>query len=72
MEKKTFKYFLVVAIWLLSLCVVTQCAIHETNQRYGKSAVERSFSISQTLPTEDYNTPLRSFERTFKGGFTNP
>ena len=63
----------ITGLWLLSMCVVAQCAIHETNQRYGKSvAEEKSFSISQTLPAEDYNTPLRGFERTFKGGFTNP
>ena len=71
MEKNIWTTLFVVTIWLLTLCVATQCAIHETNQRYGKSAVERSFSISQTLPAKDYNTHLRGFERTFKGGFTN-
>ena len=56
-----------VTLWLLSLVVVAQCAIDETNWRHARNAAERSFSIPSTH-SEDYNTPLNGFEEGFEEG----
>ena len=69
MESKILAYAWIATTWLLSLCIVTQCAIHETNMRHEVRwhTAEQTFSNSQNPLTKDYNTPSKGFEGAFKG-----
>lgn len=60
MEKKIQTIMLIAAFWLLSLVVVAQCAIHETDLRHD--------STPHLSPTSHYNTSLTGFESAFKRG----
>lgn len=55
----------VVTAWLLSLVVVAQCAIRETNHRRPlapKAVVYVCEEEPSPFPTQDYNTTSRAFE----------
>lgn len=64
MEKITNTIIVVAVCWLLSLVIVAQCAIRETNGR--RAAPEIGFSIP--VSQQDYNTSLTGFEIAFKEG----
>ena len=68
MEKKILTCALIATFWLLSLCITTQCAIHETNQRHREKwhTAKEISSISPAHSTEDYITPSKAFKGVFK------
>ena len=72
MEKKVWIAVNILAVWLLSLVITTQCAIRETHLRHSTewhTCAEKDSSIS-ILPNRNYNTPLKAFEGDFKRGLT--
>lgn len=75
MEKKVWIAVNILAVWLLSLVITTQCAIRETHLRHATewhTCAEEASSISKFPSTLNPNTPLKAFEGDFKRGLTAP
>ena len=71
-KRRTYRILGILAvIWLLSLVIVAQCAIHETHQRPCRADAIGAFS-SFHFPTTYSNTPVKGLSITFKGGFKKP
>ena len=58
MESNFPKYAFIATIWLLSICITTQCAIHETNQGHEKTIEQNLSKGLNTSPTENHTKEL--------------